>query len=157
MSSLKAGDPRTRVAIPRYVRSGVRSTREVLRYLHRRGVPSNDATRLVRSYHRQGWLDDQIGVRLWAEQWARRGYAAAAIRVKLIDKGFDAHCIKETLNQFFPPTEDALRARAFLAHRARHAPGSASRTRLARLLAARGFEPDLIEQLLGESPSSDDA
>ena len=153
MSLSKGVKARPCVSIPRYVRSGVRSTREVLRYLHRRGVPSEDATRLIKVYRSRGFVDDRTATRLWAEQWVRQGYATSAIRAKLIEKGFEALIIDEIIQQYVPPHDDALRARVFLARKTRYTSGPSSQAKLARLLAARGFEPDLIEQLLGESSS----
>ena len=156
MSSSKPGDE-SDGAVARYVRSGVHSTREVVSFLRRRGVPSGNATRLVQTYQTQGWLDDRAGARLWAGQWARQGYASAAISCKLAAKGFDTQVIDEAINRAAPPSDDEARARAVLAQRAGHASGSPSRARLARALAARGFDADVIARLLGEPSTPDDA
>lgn len=158
MSSSKLADePRLRATIRRYLRSGVRSTAEVVRYLCHRGVSPERAGRLVSDYHARGWLDDRAGIRLVAEQWARQGYASAAIRVKLAAKGFDARIIDETIARVVPSSDDEARARTMLAKRAPRLADRSARARLARTLAARGFEPDVIERLLGQSSDPDDA
>jgi SOS response regulatory protein OraA/RecX len=111
----------------------------------------------VSDYHARGWLDDRAGSRLVAEQWARQGYASAAIRVKLAAKGFDARIIDETVARVVPSSDDEARARTMLAKRAPQLADRSARARLARTLAAHGFEPDVIERLLGQSFDPDDA
>ena len=158
MSSSNPGDePRAPAGLLRYLRSGVRSTHEVVSRLRQRGVSSRDAARLVRAYRARGVLDDRAGVRLWADHWARQGYASAAIRLKLAAKGFDAQTIDDTVSRFVPPSDDEARARVLLAQRRDRVSGRPGRARLARALAAHGFEPDVIERLLGESFDPDDA
>ena len=134
--------------ISRYVRSGVRSTQEVVTYLRRHGVPPTHAARLVTEYRAKGLLDDRASARLWAEHWARRGYATAAIRVKLSAKGFDEHVINSTIHQRYPPSDDEERARAVVAQRVRRTAVRPARARLARTLASRGFDSDVIERIL---------
>ena len=145
--------------IPRYVRCGVRSTQEVVTYLRRRGVSPSRAERLVSEYHAQGLLDDRASARLWAEQWARRGYATATIRLKLSAKGFDELLIDETIQQRCPASDDEARARVVLAQCARRTAAHPARARLARTLASRGFDSDVIERILNDfpGPSSSDA
>ena len=160
MSSSKPHDePRVLAAIPRYVRSGVRSTQEVLTYLRRRGVSPSRAARLVREYHARGLLDDRASARLWAEHWARGGYATATIQLKLSAKGFDEHVIHATIQQWCPASDDEERARVVLAQRARRTTARPARARLARILASRGFDSDVIERILNGSlgPSPSDA
>jgi len=174
-------------AVSRYVRSGVRSTHEALQYLRRRGVPVRRAVAVVSACQAQGLLDDRAAARLWANHWARQGYAAEAIRLKLADKAFDERDILEVIRPLRVSTAEEERARLVLARdarrRTRGAPraeavgrnperahgqpaparrsgpgrpwreskGRPSRARLARVLASRGFDPDLIDRLLAES------
>ena len=105
----------------------------------------------MKAYQAQGLLDDHAAARLWAEQWARQGYAAAAIQLKLSDKGFPDGLVTNVITRYYPPTDDEARARELLAQRTRAGPHRATRSRLARTLASRGFDADLIERLLGES------
>jgi SOS response regulatory protein OraA/RecX len=90
-------------------------------------------------------------VRLWADHWARAGFASAAIRLKLSAKGFDEGVINNATSQLCPPSDDEERARLVLAQHARRATARLARARLARTLASRGFDSDLIERLLNES------
>ena len=154
---------RVLAALPRYLRTGVRSTRDVRSYLGRRGVSAGRAARLVAGYRARGWLDDRAAARLWADHWAREGYAASLIRAKLSAKGFSEDVIDETATRCCPPTDDQARARLLVAtYLQRHAPPRRVRSlpapaegrqagRLARTLASRGFDSDLIEQVLNES------
>ena len=155
MSSSKPHDePCVPTALSRYVRSGVRSTQEVVTYLRRHGVPPTRAARVVKQYRAQGLLDDRASARLWAEHWARRGYATAAIRLKLAAKGFDERVIDDTIHQWHPPSDDEERAREVVAQRVRRTAVRPARARLARTLASRGFDSDVIERILNESPGS---
>ena len=143
-------------ALLRHLGSGVRSTREVRGYLRRRGLPEPDVERLIAASRGQGLLDDRCAARLWAEQWARAGFAAAAIRHKLRAKGFDAHAIDDAAERAALPSDDEARARLVLARHTRRASGAAARSRLTRALASRGFDPDVIERVLRESLGSTD-
>ena len=157
MSSSK---PEGRAPVPaglaRFLGSGVHSTDEVRRYLRRRGLPEPDIERLIAASRQQGLLEDRLAARLWAEQWARAGFAAAAIRHKLTVKGFDAHAIDDATERVAPSSDDEARARLVLARAARRASGVAARFRLTRALASRGFDPDMIERVLREPFGSTD-
>ncbi|MBI3320580.1 MAG: RecX family transcriptional regulator, partial [Candidatus Omnitrophica bacterium] len=120
-------------------------------YLRRRGASSRHTARVVREGCAQGWLDDRVSARLWGEQWARLGYATSAIRSRLSAKGFDEDLIQETLQRYCPASEDEERARLVMARRARHPATRLARARLARTLASRGFDSDLIERILNDS------
>ena len=133
----------------RYARVGVRSTRDVLTYLERRGASPNTAARILADCQALGLLDDRAAARLWADQWARRGYASAAIRLKLQAKGFDARVSDEAAARVGPASDDEARARFVVTsvlRRQSSRPGRAQR--LARVLASRGFDPELIERVL---------
>ena len=153
MSSSKAGDEfaHALAAALRYTRAGVRSTQEVLNYLHRRGVAPRLARRVIGEARARGVLDDHACARLWAEHWARRGYAWSAIRLRLCAKGLDEDAIEQAANQQERASDDDARARLVVARQRRHGAGPRQRSRLARTLTARGFDTDLIQQVLDES------
>ena len=138
-------------ALLRHLGSGVRSTREARAYLRRLGLPEPDVERLVAASRKRGLLDDRLAARLWAEQWARAGFAAAAIRHKLTTKGFDAHAIADAAKRAALLCDDEARARLVLAQHSRRASGPRARVRLTRILASRGFDPDVIQRVLRES------
>ena len=151
MSSSKPGSSRTdalALAV-RYTRARVRSAHEVLAYLHRRGIPPRTARRAVESAQALGAVDDRACARLWAGQWARQGYAAAAIRQKLLTKGLEARVADAAVAMLDAAEEDRRRAQLLIDARLRR--GQAPRGRLARWLAARGFDADIIEQTLANS------
>ncbi len=149
-SSNPAGDDARSVCstLPRYLRTRVHSAREAADYLRRRGVPPQAALRAVAECRARGLLDDRACARLWAGHWARQGYAASAIRLKLVAKGLADEVISEAARAYGAPAEEEARAR-LVAEAARRR-GARQADRLARALAARGFEADLIERVVGE-------
>ena len=153
MLSSKLEDERARaLALAlRYVRAGVHSRHEVRTYLHRRGVAVETGSRAIAGLCARGLLDDRACARLWADQWARRGYASASIRIKLVAKGLDEETINHAITQLRIFLDDEARARELAARSARPRAGRRERTRVARRLASRGFDSDLIEQVLNES------
>ena len=146
--------------VARYVKGHVRSTRDLRAYLSRRGFTRSVAARLLARLKTLGVVDDTTAARLWVEQWAREGYAWAAIRVRLSAKGFDARAIRQAAGRD-TAADDRSRAFGVVAERLRRAVAEGGqprtdvamrqRARLARRLAARGFDCDLIEQVLDES------
>lgn len=135
----------------RYVRTGVRSTEDVRLHLRRQGLSPAIIEPIVARLCAQGLLDDRICARLWAEQWARRGYGWAAIRTKLVAKGLDEDALAEAQRRVEVPGADAARARVVTARWRRPGGGRRERARLARTLASRGFDAELIDQVLIES------
>ena len=153
MSSSKPAADVLATGALRYARVGVRSTRDVLTYLERRGASPNATARILADCRTLGLLDDQAAARLWAEQWARRGYASAAIRLKLQAKGFDARISDEAVTRAGSASDDEIRARLLVASSLRRQTARPGRSqRLARVLASRGFDPDLIERVLASPP-----
>ena len=132
----------------RYLRTGVRSTRDALQYLSRRGLSLQRATGLVATFQAQGLLDDRAAARLWAEHWARQHYADSAIRLKLLAKGFDEPLARNTIARLLCDANDEERARRLLAQHLRRSSSRSVPSRLARLLASRGFDSELIERVL---------
>ena len=154
MSSSKLEDDTSRAlaAARRYVQAGVRSRHEVTTYLRRRGVTAETASRAIATLGARGLLDDRACARLWADQWARHGYASAAIRAKLAAKGLEEETIDHAITQLQMSLGDEARAREMVVRRARPRAGRRQeRARVARTLASRGFDSDLIEQVLNES------
>ena len=148
MSSSKPGDE-VRAGVLRYLRTGVRSTRDVLQYLSRRGLSLQRAASLVGTYQAQGLLDDRAAARLWADHWARQHYADSAIRLKLLAKGFDEPLARNTIARLTcDADDDEERARRLLAQHLRRSSRRPIPSRLARLLASRGFDSELIERVL---------
>jgi SOS response regulatory protein OraA/RecX len=132
----------------RYTRTGVRSTHDVLTFLRRRGVAAAAARRILSRCQAAGQVDDRAAARLWAGHWLRRGYARRLIRERLAAKGFHERAIAQAMHDLGPSTEDEDSARRVAAQpRYRRS----SRPRLARTLASRGFEAEVIERVLDAS------
>ena len=147
-------DPRgLRAGAIRYVQAAPRSAQEVRSYLLRRRAPRDLASRIVAECRSHGLLDDRASAALWTEQWSRRGYAWAVIRVKLSAKGFDEQTIETIGKTKACACDEEARAR-LVVQRVRGRSGPSTRVRLARRLSARGFDPDVIERLLGDPLTS---
>ena len=157
-SSKPAGEPRLlKAAFRRFAGSGVRSKREALEFLARKGCPPDEAGAWLADCERRGLIDDRAAARLWAGHWARQDYADAAIREKLLAKGFTEHTIDESIAALQSDTDDDARARRALAGALRRSGGRRSPARLARALASRGFGSELVERVLAASSIATDS
>ena len=149
----------------RYTRGRVRSSSEVRTYLRRGGLSAEQAAAMVAVCQRRGWVDDRVCARLWADHWARRGYAWTAIRRKLAAKGLDEPTIDEAGRALDRAAGDAQRARALVQQRGMLSGRGIRRRfggrpqelgRLARALAARGYADELIDEALSAADRSAD-
>lgn len=143
---------RAAAALGRYLRRAVHSVQEAERFLRRRGVSGAGAKVVLGGVQARGWLDDRACARLWAEHWARQGYAWSAIEVKLSAKGLQDDAICACARRLGRSSDDEARARRLAAdYLQRHPPargGPRAAAGLARILASRGFDPELIERVL---------
>ena len=140
--------------VTRYTQHSVRSTQDVLARLRRAGASTGTAAQVVAECRVRGIVDDDACAQLWADHWARRDYAWSAIRLKLSEKGLDAQTIDKAVHTLGSASQDEARARhavtdALRRSSARSTPHQASR--LARTLASRGFDSDLIERILNDT------
>lgn len=157
MSSSKAADdPPSRAirVVRQYLRYGTRSTAQLRAYLRTRGLAQPQIDAVVAECLRRRLLDDRASARLCTEHWARQGYATAAIRLKLAAKGFDDGLLQRVVSQYASERDDEARARQFLAGHLRGQPDRRAPARLARTLASRGFDSELIERVLQSFQSS---
>ena len=140
--------------VQRYLRFGARSTHEVRAHLRRRGVAEPLIDRVITACQRQRLLDDQACAKLLATHYADKGYAWSAVSDRLRAKGFGTRLVSQALQRLRASMDDEPRARvvarAFLQRR-RAAAGPALRIRLARALAGRGFDSELIARVLTET------
>ena len=137
---------RARALATRYTQARVRSSHDVLTYLQRHDVPRSLGARTVAACQAHGLIDDHACARLWAEHWARSGWAWVVIREKLLAKGLPAQAIEAAAERVGDKMAESLRARQLIEQRGLAGPHQ--RRRMARTLAARGFETELIEQLV---------
>jgi len=146
---------RARMLVRRYLRFGTRSTAEVRAYLEARHVSDSTSRALIAECVRHGWLDDRLSATLWATRLCDQGYAWPAIRERLRAKGFNEQLISTVFRPLQRDADDETRARALAQARSRRMPPDDPR--LARWLARRGFDADLITRVLAEAftPSSD--
>ena len=154
MSSLKPDDQercRAVALVKRYMRGGPRSSWEVGAYLARHKVSPRVAHRVIQDCVTRGVLDDEACACLWAEHWSRAGYASPSIRARLAAKGFDDETLDHAIAQLQSSFDDEARAKAVAARSDRPGAGRRERARVARRLASRGFDADLIERVLNGS------
>ena len=135
--------------VDRYTRGRVRSTGEVLAYLRRHGVSSSTAAHVIAASRARGSLDDHACARLWADHWARRGYAWSAIRARLTAKGLAEDVIDAGLRRLAAEATDEDRARALVASSLRRrGTRPVDVHSVARALQARGFDEEVIARVL---------
>ena len=159
---MSSSRPRRRPAslIRTYLRTGTRSRADVAAYLRRRGLSPTAALDVTRALQRCGAVDDRACAKLWMQRLADEGYAWPTIRERLRKKQLSERLIHELLTDARHEPDDR-RLRAIATARLARLPASDPRRhrRLARYLASRGFDPDLITQVLAEltsDPISDD-
>ena len=148
LSKLDHEAARVLASVTRYLRTAVRSTNDVRSYLTQRGIAPRVRDAVLLQATAQGLLDDRAAARLWADHWARRGYAWAAIHERLSQKGFDDPTIHAVALRYGSVSEDQTRARALVAGLLRQ---DLSPKILARKLASRGFDTDVIDRVLLET------
>lgn len=147
---------RARSAVRRYLRFGTHSIAEVRAYLKARHVSDSTSNTLLAECAQQGLVDDRISATLWASRLCEQGYAWTAIRDRLRAKGFDEPLINDVLQPLQRNADDATRARTLARARSRRRPPDGPH--LARWLAHRGFDSDLIDRVLADTttrPSDD--
>lgn len=151
MSSLKKAGPKSPAvpgqdAVLRYVGTVVRSRREVEAFLARRGVPAAEQAGVLAACEARGLINDAAAARLWAQHWLDQGYAWAAVRERLRTKGIDDRTLHSLDAQDRFAGEDESSARR-VAARLRGRSAAA----VARALALRGFDPDVIERVVSDT------
>ena len=117
------------------------SERELRNRLARAGVESAAAEEALGALRERGLLDDSRFAAQRAEALAERGRGDAAIRFELERQGVSAELIDEAVASLAPERD---RAERIVSRR-----GAGPKT--ARLLAQRGFDPELVA-LATEAP-----
>ncbi len=98
-----------------------------------------------------GYVDDLRAARAKVGRLTADGFPRARIEQRLREAGVVARVVTVVMAE--APADEAL-ARTALLRRFRSRPASLERQ--ARYLAAKGFEPDLVEELLGrEGPTAE--
>ncbi len=115
------------------------SAQEVARRLDRAGVTAPVAEDVGETLRGVGALDDRRVAARRAGALAARGWGDAAIEAKLAQAGLDDALVRDAVAGLEPEAERAQRAFATAADPAK----------AARRLAARGFAPETVGELLG--------
>lgn len=129
----------------------LRSRRELVDRLRRRGISEGTINAVMRELEHAGLVDD----RRFAEAWVRsrialRPSGVVRLRYELVAKGVPKDVVDRTLGATLAHDEGALAlqlARARV-HRYRGAPRDVTYRRLAGILQRRGFSSDIIYTVL---------
>ncbi len=156
MSGLDTRDAMARLALTlarRHLRSGTRSTAQLRAFLAARHLPASLTETLIARCTQEGLLDDAACAMLWARTLRERGYALTAIREQLMEKRLPAGAIERALASLRAEASDALWAVELVRQQRQRRGASAAATpqRLARWLAAHGFDEDVIADALSGS------
>ena len=147
MSSSKASkrlaEPSEHAAALRYAGAAPRSRRELTEFLARRGMPAAEQAAALAACEARGLVNDAAAARLWAQHWLDQGYAWAAVAERLRTKGFDDRTLHSLDAQDRFAGDDESRARRVAARLRGRSAAS-----VARALASRGFDPDVIERVV---------
>jgi regulatory protein len=132
-----------------YLSQRDRTVAQLTQYLQRRRVPDRTVRETVARCIELGYLDDRAFAARWAEsRLQRRPMARPALEVELLAKGFDEPLVVETLARLYVKgTERQLAGRIVRDQRGRR--GTVSLARLGSLLRQRGFDEDLIADVIG--------
>ncbi|GBD09272.1 Regulatory protein RecX [Candidatus Thermoflexus japonica] len=127
-----------------------RSEREVADYLRRKGFDARTVEAELERLRRVGLVDDWAFARFWVEnRTAFRPRSRRALQAELRRKGVPLAIIREVLQES-PPDERALALRLARerAQRLRGLDPLTFRRRLAGYLARRGFDGELVMEIL---------
>jgi regulatory protein len=148
-----------RTILLRRLASTPRSRRELEDDLHRRGVPSDVAQRVLDRFVEVGLIDDEEYARMWADSRQRtKGSARSVLRQELRAKGIDDDAIAGALDGI---DDDAERARARqlvdakLRSTARWEPAVRQR-RLVAMLMRRGYRQNVALGVVREALGGED-
>lgn len=108
------------------------------------------ARAVVAQGRRQGWLDDRACAKLWADHWARQGYAWTAVADRLRAKGLDEASIGLAGEELGLARADRTRAQELVSRWAAGAANARALERAARRLAARGYDAEFIDDVVAE-------
>lgn len=112
--------------------------------LERAGVDPPEADRILTRLRAEGVLDESRFAANRARALAERGKGDAAIRFDLEAQGLPGDLIETAMADLEP---ERARAERIVSHRG-DGPGTA------RLLAGRGFDPDVVEAAVASSPGA---
>jgi regulatory protein len=149
---------RARAVALRFLGYSARSSAEVRRRLERGGFDAETINAVVAEMESAGWLDDGKFARDWIEDRSdRKGYGRTRLAAELQRRGVDREVVERTADAIRP--DDEFR-RALAAARPRFSsealsgqePAAAERERrrIAGFLQRRGFDWDIIKEVIRE-------
>ncbi len=130
-------------ALTRLARARERTRAGMREKLQARGFPAEEIGAALARAIELGYLDDRRAAGALVQRQIERGSSRALLTLRLEEAGVEAPLVAELLAGVAPDLE---LAQAAVARWSRTQPPSAGR--LARLLASRGFDEELIEALI---------
>jgi regulatory protein len=118
--------------------------------LARKGFPPLDIEKALARAVELGYVDDLRAARLKARRWVERGLPRAAIELALRDAGVGPAAIAATMAE--APEERQLAQAALVWRFRRRSPAP---EKAARYLAGRGFDAELVADLVRELQTAD--
>lgn len=150
-ASCQTGDA-IELAVLRYLARRDRTEAQVRAFLNRAGASVSRTQVLIKGFLQRGYLNDEAYALRWArDRLARRPMGHDRLEAELLAQGFDSATTARTLQRIYSERNERDLARSLLSLRS-----GSRRTEAARagLLRRHGFREELIEELLGGSPSS---
>jgi regulatory protein len=129
----------------RALRAREHSAASIDERLARHGFGENERDSTIRRLEQLGYLDDERFARLRAEALCARGSGNRLIDADLTRNGID-RAVRERVLDSLPPEHD--RAAAIVARRG-------ASPKVARLLAARGFDEEAVGRVVAQSGGDD--
>jgi regulatory protein len=129
------------------------SRKEVTQKLRLRGCPDPILSEVLRRLIDKGYIDDAATCETYCQELIRKGFGPRVIRQRLASRGIDAGLIRSALTRHYlfevvreNARRAALRKKGQLESRCLKK--NELRMRLARFLTQRGFEPDIIHEVM---------
>lgn len=140
----------------RWLALRARSTKEVERYLYRKGCSSDEVYEVIQSFTARGYINDERFAKDWASMRLRNNMGIRRIQFELKEKGIPSAIIEKTLEHL--DKEEYASARCLMEKKARMKifknKGEQERRQLllktAKYLEGRGFTRSTIRQVIDE-------
>jgi regulatory protein len=129
------------------------SRRELTQKLRLRGCPDPILSEVLSRLIDRGYIDEAATCETYCQELIRKGFGPRVIRQRLAKRGFDAELIRGALttNYLLEVVRENARAAAVRKKgqlENRRLKTTELRIRLARFLTQRGFEPDVIHEVM---------
>jgi regulatory protein len=144
----------------RLLETGPRTTAELARRLHTKGIPDEVASEVLERFADVGIVDDALFARMWVDSRHRsKGLAGRALSQELRRKGVDDALVREAVGEL-DPDEEVATARALVRRKLGTTRGLTTEARVRRLagmLARKGYPAGLAFRVVKEELEAEGA